>query len=68
MNIVIFEDACSTTEEWDSFDEQTIKEYCDWNRRTVDGDDQFTKIDWVNDKIASIPFCEGPHFIFIKQD
>lgn len=69
MQIVIFEDACATTDEWDSFDEQTIKEYCNFDRRTSeDSDDQFTEIDWVNDNIASIPFCEGPHFIFIRQE
>ena len=69
MKVTIFEDACATTDDWKEFNEETIKKYVNWEQRTSeDDDDQFTTIDWVDNNIASIPFCEGPHFIFICQE
>lgn len=66
VTVVVFEDACADIQEWDKFDEETIKEYVGWEKRMV-GDDRYTSIEWVTDYICSIPFGEGPHFIFIKQ-
>ena len=66
IDVIVFEDACATFQEWEEFNEDVIKEYVGWDEITSEGDDQFTSIEWVNKDVASIPFCEGPHFIFIR--